>query len=223
MKNIIAIIIACLLPSVAFSQADLTNELHKGSVAIDFASFDGNSNIGVRSYSYDGTSTTFGGHYFIDETIRVGLARGSGSYKFGPDFGNFECDWDGTSVSVSVHPQRTNIITGVGDGYSFGFINSNVESECEDDDFYYEKISSDTDSLSIAVTRGLKNGIVFLAGFSSDVDDFLDDRTFSFGLSQAHEGNLVIRAGISFGETAEDKAGNNAEFADFSFGVASYF
>jgi hypothetical protein len=124
---------------------------------------------------------------------------------------------DGTSVTASFHPKRTNYFTGEGNGYSVGVEANDAEADCEDNNYYYSTLETDDNYLTFKATRGLGDGLVLKAGFASNTDDFLDDKSFSFGFSKMLDSNFAVSLGISFGETAEDSDGDNTELTSLLF------
>ena len=213
MKSLLKIAIICLAPSVAFAEPDL----HRGGLSFGMSSVDGDTTLFGTAYSYDGDSTTIGGYYFVTENVSIGVAKTDGDFDYGETYDNLSCDVDGTSVTASFHPKRTNYFTGEGNGYSFGIQSTDSDSDCEDDNFYYDTISSDDQHVTFGASRGLGNGLVLTAGFASNTDDFLDDKLFSFGFSKMLDSNFAVSLGISFGETAEDSDGDNTELTSLLF------
>jgi hypothetical protein len=213
LKSLLKIAVICLAPSVAFAEPDL----HRGGLSFGMSSVDGDDTLFGTGYSYDGDTTTFGGYYFVTENVSIGLAKTDGDLDYGATLDNFSCDVDGTSISASFHPKRTNYFTGEGNGYSFGIQSTDSDADCEDDYFYYNSISSDDQHVTFDASRGLGDGLVLTAGFASNTDDFLDDKLFSFGFSKMLDSNFAVSLGISIGETAEDSDGDNTEQTTLSF------
>lgn len=217
-------VVACLLLSLALSEALAEPRgLHKGAIESGFGFYDGDQNILGAERSFDGDSVAVSGHYFIIEQVSVGISKAKAELDYGATLNNLTCDVEGTTVSASFHPERMNIFTGTGMGYSIGVSSTENDTKCEDDYFYYNTINSDAEYLHFGWEQGLGDGNSFSINFSSNTDDLFDDRTIGFSFNRASVSGFVLSAGIFLTQTAEDAAGNNSDYRTFVISGGFYF
>lgn len=201
------------------------DDLPVGGVSFGFASVDAEQEHGhIHDIEQSGSGLSF--YYFLDERLEVAFSRMTGDYEIDnwDGDGKLKYDIEKTVMGIFVHNSRTNILTGEGDGLSFGVRSVKEDyTNGEDDAYFYSDASYDYEELVFRTTWGLENGLSWGSSLSSDIDKFLDDYEATVHITKAIEDDFTVTFGYTFFHVKEDDERDDGNGRTLEMSIGYHF
>ena len=189
-----------------FVSKSFANDLPTGGISFGFVSVDAEQEHG-HIHDIEQSGSGFSLYYFLDDRLEVAFSQKTGDWE-ADDWdgnGNLKSDIEQTTIGIYVHNSRTNILTGEGNGFSFGIRSVKDDfTNIQDDAFFYSDASDDHEELVVRYTYGLGDGLSWGTFLSSNMDKFLDDYTGSVHVSKAIEDDFTVNFSYGFFHVKED-------------------
>ena len=206
------------------------SELHIGSVYSGFSVSESERDSAGSALNSAGSTPAVGGLWFpipqfsIESFTAAEMVDYTGTLVRDA---NLACETDVWAHRLAYHPLRSNLRDGTGMGVSVGItrihtaFDADYKAVCEGNAYIGGTIFRERQFVSADWEKGVSNGLTVSLGFTSDIDDLLDDAGFTAALiSVIPNSDFFIRveaASFVAAERVIDNFGTGSSFG-LSFG-----